>query len=82
MSGPYGLGLKNNALYVCEGTQGLRIFDITNTYNPVQTGTIVNKTFYDVIPYGNILIGQKAGGFVLYDITNPLQPVFQAEINN
>jgi hypothetical protein len=82
LSSPYGLGMKNNALYVCEGAGGLRVFDITNAYNPLSAGAISNKTFYDVIPYGNILIGQTSTGFVLYDISNPLQPVFQAEINN
>jgi hypothetical protein len=80
---PYGLGLKDSALYVCEGTGGLRIFNIRNSYNPQLVSGITGKTFFDVIPYGNILIGQVSDGFVLYDIgTNPLQPVFLSKVLN
>jgi len=78
---PYGLGTKDHALYVCEGDQGLRVFNITNAYAPAEVAGISGETFYDVIPYGNILIAQVAGGFVLYDIgANPLQPSFISKI--
>jgi hypothetical protein len=81
LSTPYGLGIKDNALYVCDGSQGLRIFNVTNRYAPVAVTGITGETFYDVIPYGNILIAQIAGGFSLYNIgTNPLQPVFISKI--
>ena len=85
LAGPYGLGIKNNSLYVCEGNFGLRTFNVTNTYNPVQVSEILvnNTTFYDVIPYGNILIAQVNDGFILYDIgTNPMQPAFLSRILN
>ena len=83
--GPYGLGIKSNALYVCEGHSGLRIYNTTNAYNPVFVSEINvnNTTFYDVIPYGNVLIAQVNDGFILYDIgTNPLQPTFLSRISN
>ena len=85
LSGPYGLGLKNNSLYVCEGAYGLRVFNITNAYFPIQVSEVraPNTTFYDVIPYGNILIAQVNDGFILYDIgTNPMQPAFLSRILN
>jgi hypothetical protein len=85
LTGPYGLGLKNNSLYVCEGNYGLRVFNVTNAYNPVEVSEIrVNGTsFYDVIPYGNVLIAQVNDGFILYDIgTNPMQPAFLSRILN
>ncbi|HMK17770.1 MAG TPA: hypothetical protein VK492_06225 [Chitinophagaceae bacterium] len=85
LNAPYGLGLKNNSLYVCEGLEGIKVFNITNTYNPIQVFEIGanNTTFYDVIPYSNILIAQVNDGFILYDIgTNPMQPVFLSRILN
>jgi hypothetical protein len=82
LSNPYGLGVKEHGLYVCEGNMGLRVYNITNAYAPVPVTLITGRTFYDVIPYGNILLAQTATGFALYDITNPLQPVFQAEVLN
>jgi len=85
LTAPYGLGLKNNSLYVCEGFNGIRVFNITNAYSPVQVFEInaANSIFYDVIPYGNILIAQVDDGFILYDIgTDPMQPVFLSRILN
>jgi len=82
---PYGLGIKNNSLYVCDGQNGIRIFNITNAYDPVRVSEIraSNTTFYDVIPYANILIAQVNDGFILYDIgTNPMQPAFLSRILN
>jgi len=85
LTAPYGLGIKNNSLYVCEGQNGIRVFNITKAYDPVQVSEVraSNTTFYDVIPYGNILIAQVNDGFILYDIgTNPLQPAFVSRILN
>jgi len=85
LTAPYGLGIKNNSLYVCEGLGGIRVFNITNTYDPIQVSEIRvgNTAFYDVIPYGNILIAQVNDGFILYDIgTNPMQPAFLSRILN
>ncbi len=85
LNAPYGLGIKNNSLYVCEGQNGIRIFNITNTYDPTPVSEIRanNTTFYDVIPYANILIAQVNDGFILYDIgTNPMQPAFLSRILN
>src|SRR6186713_3176602 len=82
---PYGLGIKNNSLYVCDGQNGIRVFNITNAYDPVRVSEIraSNTTFYDVIPYANILIAQVNDGFILYDIgTNPMQPAFLSRILN
>jgi len=82
---PYGLGIKNNSLYVCEGSGGISVFNITKAYDPIQVSDIrINNTiFYDVIPYGNILIAQVNDGFILYDIgTNPMQPAFLSRILN
>ncbi len=80
---PYGLGVKDSALYVCEGQGGLKIFNVRNAYNPIFVSDITSNTFFDVIPYGNILIGQVSDGFLLYDISvNPLKPVFLSKVLN
>ena len=84
LSAPYGLGVKDSALYVCLGNSGLQIFNVKQPYTPVFSTliTLMGKAFFDVIPYGNILICQMDSGFVLYDIgTNPLQPVFLSKFN-
>jgi hypothetical protein len=82
LAGPYGLGISDTALYVCEGSNGLKVFNTRNTYSPEFVRTLTGDTFYDVIPYGNILICQVETGIVLYDISVRHQPVFLSRIVN
>ena len=85
LNAPYGLGMKDSSLYVCEGPQGLAVFNIKDVYNPVQKARIYSAgtSFYDVIPYGNILIAHVNDGFILYDIgTNTMQPTMLSRILN
>ncbi|MGN6491833.1 MAG: LVIVD repeat-containing protein [Agriterribacter sp.] len=79
---PYGLGMQGNALYVCD-RDGLIVFDISSQYTPEQKFQVGDQKFFDVIPYGDILIAQVEGGMALYDIaTDPLKPAFIEKINN
>ncbi len=82
LSGPYGLGVRDSALYVCEGVGGLNVYNIRNTYSPQYVRRITGETFFDVIPYGNILICQVSNGISLYDISNRHQPVLLSRILN
>ncbi len=54
MSSPYGMTIKGSELYVGEGDNGLKIFDISNKYKPELTKTISNIKAYDVIPHPTI----------------------------
>ncbi|MEP6699866.1 MAG: hypothetical protein ABJA85_01060 [Bacteroidota bacterium] len=82
LSGPHGLGISDSALYVCDGTAGLNVYNIRNTYSPQLVRIINGETFFDVIPYGNILICQVSNGIALYDISTRHQPVFLSRILN
>jgi hypothetical protein len=79
---PYGLGISDSALYVCDGTAGLQVYNTRNTFSPQLLRTINGETFFDVIPYGNILICQVSGGIALYDISVRHQPVYISRISN
>ncbi|MEO6611157.1 MAG: hypothetical protein ABIT05_03460 [Chitinophagaceae bacterium] len=82
LTAPYGLGISDSALYVCDGSAGLKVFNTRNTYSPQLIRTINGETFYDVIPYGNLLLCQVSGGLSLYDISVRHQPVFLSRILN
>ncbi len=82
LTGPHGLGISDSALYVCDGNFGLNVYNIRNTYSPQLVQTISGNTYFDVIPYGNILICQVSDGVALYDITSRLQPVFLSKVLN
>lgn len=78
MSAPYGLGYEGDALYVCDGANGLVVFDISSPLNPQQLSRISapGDIYHDVIPYNGILIAQLADGVSFYDISQPKQPKF------
>ncbi len=82
MGSPYGLGISGNALYVCDGNNGLKVFDISSGYEPVLTQTFSGKEYLDVIPYNNILICHVTGGIHFFDISDPLLPIEAGMVND
>jgi hypothetical protein len=83
MLNPYGLGLKDSALYVCEADSGLKVFNIVKPFLPVLKKHIkFNETAYDVIVKANILVCYIKGGVALFDITNVHLPVLISTVKN
>lgn len=72
MHNPYGLGIDNNTLFICDGDEGLKIFDATDKLaiddNMIIQYDDINAA--DVIPYNDILIMVGADGFYQYDYTD------------
>jgi hypothetical protein len=77
---PYGLGFSDTCLYVATQT-GLSVFSIAKAFNPVYLKNVQSQDwFYDVIPYGNTLIGWTKDGVILFDISNKANPQFISKI--
>ncbi len=56
LDNPYGLGLKDNLLFVCDGTSGLKVFDRTD---PLEISLLTHYPDIfakDVIPLENVLL--------------------------
>lgn len=64
MTNPFGLGIKDNWLFVCDGSDGLKVFDIQNTPNLEQLNHFSNINTYDVIPLDEQLL--MVGDNILY----------------
>jgi hypothetical protein len=79
---PVGLGIADSALFVCAGSGGLKVYSITNPYNPLEKNTITGANYIDVIPDNNLLICWVADGIMLYDISNRFQPSLLNKITN
>lgn len=64
MDGPYGLGIKDEKLFVCDGESGLKVYDKTNVEELVSLNHFKDIFTYDVIPLENSLL--MVGDEVLY----------------
>ena len=70
LESPYGLGIDNNLLFVCEGENGLKIFNAANPFNLVMLKTYRDVNAYDVIPNEGILIVTGSDGVVQYNYSD------------
>lgn len=83
LTNPYGLGVQDSALYVCDGTKGLAVFNIKNPELPKLLKYIEDgDTYYDVIPYHGVLIAFVKNGVRFFDISKPQEPVSLSALMN
>jgi hypothetical protein len=72
MTNPHGLGLDGHTLFICDGRDGLKIFDATD-YAAITDNLIAHfpeiRT-YDVIPANHYLFMIGDDGFYLYDYSD------------
>lgn len=78
MNNPHGLSVQNNTLYLCDGNQGLKVFDVTEkdkiSDNLRYADPKIRKA-YDVIPNnanGTLIVVGKEGIFQ-YDAMDPIR---------
>lgn len=86
MSGPYGLGIDGNTLFVCDGDAGLKVYDVTD---PLKIDQNLIATFpgiiaIDVIPINGFLFLIAEDGFYQYnyDDLEAIQLVSKIEVVN
>jgi hypothetical protein len=72
MTGPYGLGIDGDVLFVCDGTDGLKVYNAADPYliSEHLLATFKDINAYDVIPLGKSLLMIGKDGFYQYDYTN------------
>jgi hypothetical protein len=70
ISSPYGLGVDESQLFVCEGDNGLKIFDLTKPEKPVLKQTLTHVKSFDVIPFDKTLLVTGDGGLYQYDYSD------------
>lgn len=56
LDNPYGLGFKDNNLFVCDGTSGLKVYDKTNPLELQIIDTFTNVDAIDIIPLEDRLL--------------------------
>jgi len=81
MSNPHGLAKDGDVLFICDGEDGLRIFDATNVDELKLLQHIDDVDSYDVIAWNNRLLMIGSDGLFQYDYTNPSQTKLLSVLN-
>lgn len=72
MDGPYGLGIRNSTLFICDGESGLKVYDASDPakidQNQIAHFSDINAL--DVIPLFNVLLLIGKDGFYQYDYSD------------
>jgi hypothetical protein len=72
MTNPHGLGIDNETLFLCDGQDGLKVFDASDdqTLGQNQLAHFADINTFDVIPHNNVLIMIGTDGLYQYDYTD------------
>ena len=73
MDQPFGLGIDGNSLFLCEGENGLKVFDASDAraIDDNLSQQFKNIHAWDVIPLGEVLLMVGQGGLYQYDYSDP-----------
>lgn len=72
MKEPYGLGIDNSVLFICDGDAGLKIYDATDvmTIDSNMLAHYPDLNAFDVIPLGSVLLMIGVDGLYQYDYSD------------
>jgi hypothetical protein len=72
MTEPYGLGIDDNTLFVCEGKHGLKVYDAADPYSITshQIAHFGQIHAHDVIPLSDFLFMIGDDGFYIYNYSD------------
>ncbi len=82
MDEPYGLGIKNDKLFICDGASGLKVYDKSIVPDLPQLNHFKDIVTYDVIPMQEQLL--MIGDGVLYQyryLDNDIQLISELRLN-
>jgi hypothetical protein len=83
MTNPHGLGIDNGLLFICDGRDGLKVYDAKDPNNLSTVAHFSRMSTYDVIPDNNRKILMMVGNnkITQYDYKNPRDLVELSEID-
>ena len=81
MEEPYGLGIDDTLLFVCDGNAGLKIYDASDplVIDQNMIAQYEDLNAWDVIPLGNVLIMIGTDGLYQYDYSDP-ENIFELSV--
>lgn len=77
---PHGLAKSGNTLFICDGKQGLKVFNVTDPLNIVLEQQLQGMETYDAIAFNNNLLIVAKDGLYQYDYSVPGTLAFRSKI--
>lgn len=78
---PYGLGIDGTLLFICQGTNGLFVYDWDEAKKTITLRTHYDNIYaYDVIPNNKTLIVTASNGVFQFDYTDPANLKFLSTV--
>ncbi|HJW15548.1 MAG TPA: hypothetical protein VJ499_00420, partial [Flavisolibacter sp.] len=71
LTNPHGLSKDGNMLFICDGADGLKIYNSTEVADLKLLKHIRGIETYDVITYNSIALVVARDGLYQYDYSNP-----------
>jgi hypothetical protein len=71
MTNPHGLSKSGNLLFICDGSAGLKLYNVSDVMNMQLIKTVTGINAYDVIAWNNHALVVAKDGLYQYDYTNP-----------
>jgi len=84
LTNPHGLAKDGDLLFVCDGSDGLKVYNASNVFSLQLLDRVKNIDTYDVIAWNNRLLVVAKGGLFQYDYSNPnsLSLISKLTVNN
>lgn len=71
MTNPHGLTKDNTTLFICDGKDGLKMYDATDPSNIILKKHVMGLETYDAIAWNNNLVVVAKDGLYQYDYSSP-----------
>ncbi len=80
LTNPHGLAKSGNYVYICDGRDGLKVFDAIAPSVLSLKKHITGMSTYDAIAWNDNLIVVADDGLYQYNINNPVNPALRSKI--
>ncbi|HEX6334878.1 MAG TPA: hypothetical protein VFZ78_11670, partial [Flavisolibacter sp.] len=71
MTNPHGLSKDGNMLFICDGSDGLKVYNASNVNSLQMVRHITGLETFDIIAMNNLAIVVAKDGLYQYDYSNP-----------
>ena len=84
LTNPHGLAKDGDLLFICDGSDGLKVYNTSNVFSLQLLDRVKNIETYDVIAWNSKLLVVAKGGLYQYNYSNPssLSLISKLAVNN